>query len=153
MNTKELAEKLSRTQHLYQFRGYSSPTDCAQDQLRGKTYYVEPDTLRFHKGRVLAARPLHEGLFYWIFESCSLDYENTRRGFRAVLFDLFGNTVYRPSLDECRKSRSAAETDFQSWANTFDPIAHYRQNLTARADKMTATAQAFREIFETVEVE
>lgn len=153
MNTKELAEKLSQTQHLYQFRGYSSPTDCAQDQLGGRTHYAEPDTLKFFKSRILSARPENEGLCYRITESCALDPDNSRRGYRVVLFDLFGSTIYRPSLDECRRSREAAEKDFSRWAETFDPIAHYRQNLTARADKMTATAQAFREIFDTVEAE
>ena len=153
MNTQELAKKLSLTQNLFQFRGYSSPTDCAQDQLVGRTHYVDSDTLRFHKSRILSARPKFDGLCYQITESCALDPDNTRRGYRVVLFDLFGSTIYRPTLDECRRSREAAEKDFARWAETFDPIAHYRQNLAARADNMNAKAQAFREIFETVGAE
>jgi len=153
MQTKELADKLSRTQHLYIFRGFSNPADCAQDQLQGRTHYAEPSTLRFFKARILGSRPIHDGLFYWIMESCSIDPDNTERGFRAVVFDLFGEAVYRPSLNECRKTRAAAETAFQSWANTFDPIEHYRQAVAARADRLSQQAAAMREIFETVEAE
>ena len=149
MNTKELSERLSRSQSLYQFRGFSSPVDCAQDQLQGRTHYAEPGTLRFFKARILSARPLYDGLFYWIMESCALDPDNERRGYRAVLFDLFGEAVYRPELEKCRKTRAVAETDYQAWANTFDPIAHYQQALEARADRLIKQAQIMREIFET----
>ena len=153
MQTKDLAERLGRTQHLYQFRGYSNPTDCAQDQLQGRTHYADPSTLRFFHARILSARPVFDGLFYWITESCSLDPDNERRGYRVVLFDLFGETVYRPDLNGCRKTRSAAETDYQAWANTFNPVAYYRQALAAKADRLNRTAEQLREIFETVGAE
>lgn len=153
MQTKDLAERLGRTQPLYIFRGFSNPTDCAQDQLQGRTHYADPSTLRFFHARILSARPVFDGLFYWITESCSLDLYNERRGYRVVLFDLFGETVYRPDLDSCRKTRSAAEGDFNSWANTFDPVAHYRQAVASRADRLTRTAEQLREIFDMVEAE
>jgi hypothetical protein len=153
MNAQELAQKLSRTQHLYAFRGFSNPADCAQDQLSGRTHYADPDTLRFHHARILSARPEVEGLFYRITESCALDYENTARGFRVVLFDLFGQTVYRPSLEECRKTRDPAERDFTKWLQTFDPVAYYRDALEARADRLSQQAAAMREIFETAEAQ
>lgn len=153
MDTKTLAANLSRTQHIYIFRGFSNPVDCAQDQLHGRTHYAEASTLRFFHARILGARPLYDGLFYWIMESCAIDHKNTSRGFRAVLFDLFGEAVYRPSLDDCKKNRSAAETAFQSWANTFDPIEHYRHALAARADRLSQQAAAMREIFETAEAQ
>ena len=149
MNTETLSQKLSRTQHLYIFRGFSNPVDCAQDQLQGRTHYADPDTLRYFKARILSARPKHDGLFYLILESCALDPDNERRGYRAVMFDLFGETVYRPNLDGCRRTRAAAEKDFALWSESFDPIAYYRQALDAKAGNLTRQAEALREIFET----
>ena len=153
MTALELAQKLSRTQHLYIVRGFSNPADCAQDQLSGRTHYAEASTLRFFHARILSARPEIEGLFYRITESCALDPYNDSRGFRVVLFDLFGEAVYRPSLEECRKTRDAAERDFTKWLQTFDPLAHYRDALEARADRLTKQAAAMREIFETAEAQ
>jgi len=148
MTTKELAEKLSRTRSLYIFRSYS-PTDAAQDQLHGRTHYADRDTLRIFYARILSARPEFEGLFYRITESCALDPDNTARGFRVVLFDLFGQAVYRPEFKGCRKTRDPAERDFSKWAQTFDPVAHYRDALAARAGRLSAEVQTLESIFET----
>lgn len=149
MTTQELAEKLSRTHSLYTFRGFSSPADCAQDQLQGRTHYVDPSTLRFFKARILYAKPMMDGLFYWILESCAQDPYNESRGFRAVLFDLFGEVVYRPDFEGCRKTKARADADFQAWNKTFNPIEHYRQTLEARANRLSRDAETMREIFET----
>jgi hypothetical protein len=67
-----------------------------------------------------------------ILESVALDYENTRRGFRAVVFDLAGRTVYRPDLEQCRSTSRAALVDCDRWLNRFDPAAHYADALNER---------------------
>ena len=76
---------------------YQNATSNAQENLMGRTHYVDPQTLRFHKSRILSGRPVSMSAFFLIMESCALDYQNTRRGFRAVLFDLAGETVSCPS--------------------------------------------------------
>jgi hypothetical protein len=110
------------------------PLDEAQDNLGGRTYYAETRTLRFHKARILSARPVSCGAFFLIIESCALDYQNTRRGFRAVLFDLTGGIVYRPNLEGCRRTREQASADFYKWFGTFDGLGHYRAEMNRRAD-------------------
>jgi hypothetical protein len=110
------------------------PLDEAQDNLGGRTYYAETGTLRFHKARILSARPMSCGAFFLIVESCALDYEGTRRGFRAVLFDLTGGIVYRPNLEGCRRTREQASADFYKWFGTFDGLGHYRAEMNRRAD-------------------
>lgn len=149
MDSKILAEKLSRTHSLYIFRGFSSPVDCAQDQLEGRTHYADPDTLRFFKARILSARPVFDGLFYSITESCALDPYNERRGFRVVLFDLFGQVVYRPDLDNCKKTRTAAENAFDEWLETFAPVDYYREAIGNRGASLERQAKALFDIFET----
>jgi len=112
------------------------PADNAQENLMGRTHYVDPGSLRFHKSRILSARPIMSGAFFLIIESCALDFDNTRRGVRAVLFDLMGDTVYRPSLEHCRRTRDQASRDFEKWLGHFDPIAHYRAAMLERAERL-----------------
>lgn len=114
----------------------SHPASNAQENLMGRTHYVDPSTLRFYKSRILSARPITSGAFFLIVESCAVDYGNTRRGFRAVLFDLSGSVIYHPKLEECRRSRDLALRDFWAWFNEFDPLAHYRAAMLERAERL-----------------
>lgn len=134
MNAQKLAEALKTSL----FRHESNrATLNAYLNLSRVTHYVDPTTLRFHHSRVLSARPVLDGTFFLIVESCALDYENTERGFRAVLFDLMGNAVYRPKLEQCRRSRNPAVRDYEKWLGMFDPVQHYAAALRERAAEWT----------------
>jgi hypothetical protein len=150
MTTQELAARLDRSYAVrrYRDRYFYNPRDAAQDALIGRTHYVNTDTLRFHHSRILSARPIFDGLFFRITESCSLDPDNTRRGFRCVVFDIFGETVYRPSLEICRASRDPAERDCTRWLETFDPVGYYRETLEKRAARMNKDAAALLEVID-----
>jgi hypothetical protein len=124
---------------------YSNPAANAQENLAGRTHYADPQTLRYHKSRILSARPVSMGAFFLILESCAIDYQNTRRGFRAVLFDLAGESVYRPSLDETHKTRDKASAAFWAWFDGFDELAHYREKLNRRADSYARKIQQMNE--------
>lgn len=75
------------------------PKTNAQRNLSGRTHYVDDATLRWHKSRVLRAQVSDQGLLFWIITSDALDMNNTKRGFRYVIFDLFGTTLARPDLE------------------------------------------------------
>lgn len=107
------------------------PKYDAQRNLRGKTHYVDDDTLRFHKSRVLSVARLFDGLLYRIITSDALDMHNTKRGFRAVVFDVFGTTVERPSLDNASSTKAGAYK--QSEATSIDLVAHYKAALESQA--------------------
>lgn len=106
------------------------PKHNAQRNLSGRTHYVDDDTLRYHHSRILSARVIANGLYFGIVESVALDMHNTSRGYRHVIFNLFGNVVgERPSLDECVKTsksaykalddeRRALEADLEKTART-----------------------------------
>lgn len=108
----------------------SDPKINAQRNLRGKTHYVDDDTLRWHKSRVCSAHTLHGGLLYRIICSDALDMNNTTRGFRAVVFDVFGTTVDRPTLEEASKTSQAALKVSDS--HTLDLTAHYREAIAGQ---------------------
>lgn len=129
--------------HVYPFRQeQSDPKYNAQRNLSGKTHYVDDDTLRWHKSRVLSARELHGGLLFRIVCSDALDMHNTNRGFRAVVFDVFGTTVNRPSLEEAVKTKQAAIK--ASEENEIDLVAHYRAAIARELQQREDSAGELR---------
>ncbi len=86
----------------------SYPKPNAQANLAGRSHYVEDDTLRWHKSRILSARAVDGGLLFAIVESVALDMNNTKRGCRYVVFDLFGKVVSRVPLEDCWRTSAAA---------------------------------------------
>lgn len=109
-----------------------NPTTRAQAALSGRTHYCEPATMRWHKARITSAQRISMGAFFLIVESCAADYENTRRVFRAVCFDIFGRVVYRPDLDNSSSSNATATKAFYKFWNDFDQAAYYQEEIKSR---------------------
>jgi hypothetical protein len=91
----------------------STPKLNAQRNLCGRTHYVDDDTLRFHKSRILSTHITDSGLLFAITESVGLDMNNTRRGIRYVIFDVLGNVLARPNLEE--SFRTSKQADKAMW--------------------------------------
>jgi hypothetical protein len=144
ITTKEFADRLDRvwSVKLYRSRYFYHARGAAQDALAGRTHYADPETLRYFHSRILLASPIFDGLFFRIVESCGLDYENTKRGFRAVVFDIFGDAIYRPDLNQCRAKRETAERDCLEWMGSFDPIRHYIEKIHGRAASLNNEAES-----------
>lgn len=124
--------------------GYESgdPKNNAQRNLNGKTHYVDDDTLRFHKSRVLSAQAIHSGLLFRIITSDALDMHNTKRGSRAVVFDVFGTTVDRPKLEEATATKQAALN--LSERQTIDLVAHYQAAIASELRNREREASELR---------
>ena len=122
----------------------SDPKRNAQENLQGRTHYAEDETLKYFKARIVSAAADQNGLFFKIIESVAVDYGNTKRGFRVVVFDLFGYVVYRPSFDECT-STSAAAVKLWMKSDKIDPATYYRADLKHRASRLTNQAHAMHE--------
>jgi hypothetical protein len=122
----------------------------AQENLHGRTYYVEPSTLRYFNSRILSALPVSNGAFYKIIESLSTDHNNTKRGFRAVLFDIFGTVVYRPDLEECFTSKEKADKGFYWWFETFNEFEHYQQAIDGKLKRLENEESKLSEILQTL---
>jgi hypothetical protein len=86
----------------------SDPKLNAQRNLMGRTHFVDPDTLRFHKSRVIACHITDGGLLFALITSDALDWHNTKRGFRYTVFDLFGTVVASVKLEDAYKTRAQA---------------------------------------------
>lgn len=90
----------------------SYPKPNAQMNLQGRTHYVDDDTLRFHKSRILSTRVLEGGLLFGLIESCAADPDGHKRVFRPVIFDVFGNVVERPKLEDGFRTQEQAAKAF-----------------------------------------
>jgi hypothetical protein len=121
-----------------------NPKRNAQENLQGRTHYAEDQTLQYFKARIVSAHAEDNGLFFKMIESVAVDYDNTRRGFRVVVFDLFGYVVHRPSFDECTSTSAAAVVLYMK-AEKIDPATYYRADLKHRANRLTNQADAMRE--------
>ena len=151
MNNETLAtiiRNISRTTsgaRLYESRFFNQPVHYAQDQLTGRTHYVDESTLKFFHARVIGAHWDAEGLLFWIVESSATDPYNNGRGFRPVVFDIFGEVVYRPDLADMVKTSDKARALYRDWFDGFDIADHYRKALASRAGRLEREAQAYRD--------
>lgn len=107
------------------------PKYNAQQNLQGRTHYVDTDTLRWHHSRVLSSATRAWGLLFSITTSNALDMHNTKRGYRCVVFDVFGTVIYRPDLEGAYSTRKAAENAREKFE--FNLLAHYQKAI---ADKI-----------------
>lgn len=150
--TPQTAETIAAALDTQAFRNrqLSTPTLNAQDQLTGITHYCDSGTLKYHHSRIVGACVVSSGAFFKIVETCSQDYHNTKRGYRVVLFDLTGEAVYRPNLDELTRTREQAEKAFWAWFNQFDELHHYREKMNRRADKLARQITALNEAAQTL---
>lgn len=130
--------------HVRPFRYESGdPKHNAQRNLSGKTHYVDDDTLRWHKSRVLGTATLHGGLLFRVTCSDALDMNNTRRGFHCAVFDVFGTTVNRPDLEHATKTHQAAIN--ASEREEIDLVKHYREALDRELHNREESAAELRE--------
>lgn len=107
----------------------SNPKYNAQRNLQGRTHYVDDDTLRFHKSKILSARSIDSGLLFAIVTSDAVDYQNTKRGFRFVVFDMFGTVLQRTSLDAVYRTSAQATKAMWEYVNAIDATAHTREAI------------------------
>ena len=131
----------------------STPVLNAQDALTGLTHYCDTGTLRYHHSRIIGACVVSCGAFFKVTETCSQDYQNTRRGYRVALFDLTGEAVYRPNLDQLTRTREQADKAFWAWFDQFDELGHYRDKFNRKADQMARQIAVLNEVGRTLAAE
>jgi hypothetical protein len=151
LDVLSLADALHAAGHSrYSDRSYD-PKQNAQRNLEGRTHYVDTDTLRYFHSRIVASSDHDHGLIFSIIESVARDPDNRSRGFRYVLFDVFGTVIDRPGKDELVSSSDVARKRMYAALNALDVAAHYRDALHSRVkmldretDALTTMLQGLR---------
>lgn len=119
----------------------SDPTTNAEQNLMGRTHYVDPKTRKYFGSRIQSARPICGGLLFAIVESVYRTHEKTSRGYRPVIFDLGGNVIERIKTDETYKSNAAADKALRAMMENLDAIAITHEAID-RADRNHAREMA-----------
>lgn len=139
------ANLISTTANVELFNYKSSdPKHNTQRNLAGRTHYAEDSSLKFFHARIVSGEAIEEGLFFKMVESVALNYDNTCRGFRVIVFDLFGQPIFRPKFEECTNSKATA-LKFWEKSEKIDPTTYYRAEFKHRANRLTNQAAAMRE--------
>ena len=127
----------------------SDPKRNAQMNLKGRTHYVDDDTLRYFRARILMTRETDNGLLFAILESASADPEHKSRIFRGVVFDVFGTVLSRPSIEQAHKTRKSAEKALwkaldaiDAEAVTMSAIKAHRTSYALEMDRLAAKISA-----------
>lgn len=121
------------------------PKNNAQYNLEGRTHYVDDDTLRFHKSRILSTYITDGGLIFALVESYAVDMHNTQRAFRPVIFDIFGNVIERPKLEDGFKTSKKATEAMWDALNNIDAISITENGITQYQDQVNREIQYLRE--------
>ena len=90
---------------------------------------MTPDTLRFHKSRIISTHTSPDNLLFAIVETCAADWQNRTRICRSVVFDVFGNIVERKEWPSPR----AAGTHL---GNRLPNFPTYQHTINALHDKV-----------------
>lgn len=138
--------------NLYQTESYDVKIN-AQRNLQGRTHYVDDDTLKYHKSRVMSCHVVDGGLLLALVMSDALDYNNTKRGFRFVVFDVFGNVVERQTFDEAFKTSKAAKAAMWEYLNTVNAVKITREAMKSHAKQVKREHARLREDMKRIKAE
>lgn len=99
------------------------PLNQAQRNLEGRTHYADDNTLKFFRAKIKSCSIMDDGLLLGIVESCAAGFDRADGTiYRPVFFDVFGNVVYRPEIEESYNNLKSAQKAFWSKANELDAI-------------------------------
>jgi hypothetical protein len=122
MNTDKLDAALHAAgTRRFEWHGCPNSRHEAHRNLQGRTHYVDPETLKFHKARVISTHLSKDSLLFAIVETCAGDWQNRTRICRSVIFDVFGNVVERvehAGPADARKYLEAILEGFDAYQHT-----------------------------------
>jgi hypothetical protein len=107
---------------------YIAAKDDAQRNLVGRTHYVDQQTLKFHKARIISTHLSGDSLLFAIVETCAGDWQNRTRICRSVVFDVFGNVIER--------EKHAGPADARKHLATVLEGGAYSHTIKALRDRM-----------------
>jgi len=136
LSNKELINIVTQSTNERVFKDYhySSAKIDAIESLEGRTSYYSTFNLRYFNCKILHCQVIHDGLFLMIIESITNPYDKLKT-FRPVVFDIFGDIVYRPDLDNGFNNKNQALKDFNQWISSFSALTYYHTKLLNLSEK------------------
>lgn len=146
MDNNQIASIIQKSgiARLYDSKSYRAKYN-AQMNLEGRTHWASDSNLKFFGCRISSAHEVENGLLFYVVESSFLDFQNTKRGFRYAIFDLFGECVARLDVDHAFSTSAQAKRAMWKELETFDTAEHYRKALQSIANRADKEAERTRE--------
>lgn len=111
----------------------------AQLNLLGKSHYVDEDTLRFFKARILRSGEVdYNGFLFYLVESIGSKEEEPRKNKRFVVIDAFGECL--TDHEQYYKTTDQALQACREWVREFDLAGHYFKRIKERAKRLKTQA-------------
>lgn len=98
----------------------------AQVNLQGRTHYVDDDTLKYHKSRILKCHITDNGLLLAIVESYQATFDG-KRLFRPVIFNMLGGVVDRVTGTGGYKTKQQAIKAMWESLDAIDAVQETKQ--------------------------
>jgi hypothetical protein len=151
MQPEDLAKKLVAANiELFEERS-GFPLNQAQRNLEGRTHYVEDATLRAHVSKIHSVQVLDEGLILGLVESVQAGpAESDGRVFRPVFFDVFGTTLYRPSIDDSFNTLKQAQSEFWKQADQLDAVQATIEGMDRKRKDLEKALDDFDKLMEEI---
>jgi hypothetical protein len=127
------------------------PLNQAQRNLEGLTHYVDDKTVASFKAKIHSVHVMEEGLMLCLVESVQAG-PNAESGrvFRPVFFDVFGNTIYKPSIDDSDSTLKAANLSMWKQADEIDIIKATIEGVETKRDACQKQAEEYNELLEEI---
>jgi len=113
----------------------------AQQNLEGKSHFVDESTLRYFKARVnncWIPEVFGDCLLLAVAHSDGSKPVDPHFNKRVSVFDAFGTTIYQT---EWNTTTRHATDEFDTWLKTFDTYAHYKETILATVKRMREEAK------------
>jgi hypothetical protein len=143
--TKEIkSARLTAAMHAANVRPFRCescyPEYDAPRNLQGRTHYVDADTMKAFKAKILNGGCTKDGLLYWLVESVQSRPDHGGYTRRAVVFDIFGTIVnerpdFRETQGEWLKDTRKAEESAFAFLKSFDAVTHTAAKLRENAKR------------------
>ena len=152
MESKQIADTIQRLgiARLYDSKSYRAKYN-AQLNLEGRTHWASDSNLKFFGCRISSAHETENGLLFYVVESSFLDFQNTKRGFRYAIFDVFGECVARLDVDHAYSTSAQAKKAMYQELDSFNTVEHYKKALESIARRADREANQAREAVASLE--
>lgn len=94
---------------------------------------MDQDTLRWHKSKIISSHVTDGGLLFAIVTSDALNMNNTKRGFRYVIFDVFGTVLARTELVNAYGKSEQARKAMWNELNSINAVGATRSAIELAA--------------------
>jgi len=117
----------------YRTKSHYADSDASMN-LTGRTHYVNADTLRYFKSRILRGRSTKNGFFYILQESLPHP-EYSKRVRRNVVFNMFGAVI--SDSDLFHTSADKADKNYNELFSLYDSLTGLTEAELAISNYLT----------------